>query len=1065
MYEPTAATALRPWETPELTGVNRLPGRATLLPYASTEAARAQTQPRMLLLDGNWAFRLVDRPEDTPADFADPDLDLDLDVASWDTVAVPGNWTMQGHGRPQYTNVQMPFAPNRPPHVPAHNPTGLYRTTFTLPDDWSGGRVVLHVGGAISVSSIWLNGVAVGIGKDSRLPSEYLVNHALQPGRNTLAIQVIQWSDASYIEDQDQWWQAGIHRSVYLYATAPTHLADVAVRAGYDHQSGRGSLSVDVSVGDLPGPGWRVVAHLDGPGRQDALDTPLGGEPALRVGDTPGLGRVELTASLPKVAPWSAEEPNLYTVIVSLLDPDGHEVEATRTHAGFRTVEIRDRELLVNGQAVYIRGVNRHEHHDRFGSAVPRETVRRDVAVLKAFNVNAVRTSHYPPDPYFLELADIHGLYVIDEANIEAHANYSTLCDDPRYQAAFVDRISRMVLRDRNHPCIIAWSLGNETGYGANHDTAAAWVRRVDPTRVVHYEGAIAADWSSGHASTDLICPMYPSIDAIVDWARTTTDHRPLIMCEYAHAMGNSCGNLADYWHAIESHHGLQGGFIWEMLDHGILKSPGDPRPGFSSGDAPAHWAYGGDFDDEPHDGNFVCDGLFWPDRTPHPAMWEVKRLFQPFDADLPDPELAEAGRLRIWNKYDFRDLSHLQVSWTVLVDGTPVETGTLRRLSTPPCSAEVLSLPWGMPSLEPGQEAFVHLRFVDTREVPLLGSGHEVGWVELPLAAGAPTSDGPTGTPRSTPAALSVEESEAGWTIHGGTVDVAVRRSDGALTCWRVDGIDLLATGPGLNAWRAPTDNDGIRDSTNPWHTERQVLYRWLDAGLDRLVSHVQRVEVEKRPDGGIRVGRTERFHPRGSDDGIGHELRLDVNPDGSVGVAHRFDVDPGLPDLPRIGAIMTVPEGFTQLEWLGRGPHESYVDRKVGAALGRWQGSVEEQYVPYILPQEHGNKTDVRWLAVRRGDGVGFAVSAPTPVEARVSQYSDQTLTDARHTTDVAPDAEAQLTIDVRQRGLGGASCGPDTLERYRIPSGTTYELHYRLIPVRPADDPAVLHRRLLS
>ena len=1054
----TATSALRVWESPELTGVNRLPGRASLLPYRSADDARTQTGARVLSLDGDWAFQLVDRPDDTPADFAD----ADLDTSSWDTVAVPGNWTMQGHGRPQYTNVQMPFAPNRPPVVPEHNPTGLYRTAFTLPDDWAGSRVVLHVGGAVSVSSIWVNGTPVGIGKDSRLPSEYAVNSALRPGRNTLAVQVIQWSDASYIEDQDQWWQAGIHRSVYLYATAPTHLADVAVDAGYDHTTGDGSLAVEVRVGDLPGPGWTVHATLDDPQGATAHGAPLTAEPALLAGDPPDTGVATLRADLPAVQPWSAEVPDLYTLVVSLRDAEGHEVEATRTRVGFRTVEIRDRELLVNGRPVYIRGVNRHEHHDTFGSAVPRETVRQDVAVLKAFNVNAVRTSHYPPDPYFLELADTYGLYVVDEADIEAHANYDTLCDDPRYQAAFLDRVSRMVLRDRNHPSIIAWSLGNETGYGSNHDAAAAWVRRVDPSRVVHYEGAIAPDWSAGHASSDLICPMYPSIDRIVEWATTTTDHRPLIMCEYAHAMGNSCGNLADYWQAIESHHGLQGGFIWEMLDHGILKSPGDRRPGFSSGAQPAYWAYGGDFGDEPNDGNFVCDGLFWPDRTPHPAMWEAKRLFQPFDAELLDPELSEAGRLRIHNKYDFRDLSHLRVTWSLEVDGTVVDSGTLRPLSTPPCTAEDLSAPWSVPALDAGQEASVLLRFVDPNDVPLVGAAHELGWVQLPLVTP------PVAVPVTSPALRATAAAELSFdkdngTIRGDGLEVTVDAGSGALRDWRVNGVDLLATGPRPNAWRAPTDNDGVRRSRDRWHTERQAYFRWLDAGLDSLVTASVTLDGERDESGRIVLAQNELLRAKDHDHGIRHGATITVDADGSIVAAHRFEVDAELPDLPRIGVVMRVPAGFEQVEWFGRGPHESYVDRRAGAAVGRWRGSIDEQYVPYILPQEHGNKTDVRWLALRRDDGVGLLVSAPLPVEANVSHYSAETLGSAPHTSNLVRDDEAHLTIDVRQRGLGGASCGPDTLERYQVASGRTYELTYRLVPLRPGDDPAAVHRSL--
>lgn len=1067
-------TAVRPWETPELTGINRLPGRATLLPYRTADDARARERADVLSLDGDWAFQLVDRPEDTPADFAAPDVD----DSAWGTVAVPGNWTMQGYGRPQYTNVQMPFAPNRPPHVPERNPTGLYRTRFELPREWAGRRLVLHVGGAISVSSVWLNGQPVGLGKDSRLPSEYDVTSVVRPGTNTLAVQVIQWSDASYIEDQDQWWQAGIHRSVYLYATESTYLHDVAVTAGYDHETGAGTLAILTTVGGLPGPGWQVVATLDGPDGEPALAEPLTGQPMLRAGDPPRFGQVRLETSLPSVRPWSAEVPTLYTVVVSLLDPDGREVEATSVRTGFRTIEIRDRQLLVNGKAVTIRGVNRHEHHDRYGSAVPLETVRRDVEVLKAFNVNAVRTSHYPPDPAFLDLADAYGLYVIDEANIEAHANYSTLCDDPRYQAAFLDRVSRMVLRDRNHPSIIAWSLGNESGYGPNHDAAAAWVRRVDPSRVLHYEGAIAADWSGGHASTDLVCPMYPSIDRIVEWATTTTDHRPLIMCEYAHAMGNSCGNLADYWAAIESHHGLQGGFVWEMLDHGIA---------VTAEDGTSYWAYGGDFGDEPHDGNFVCDGLFWPDRRPHPAMWEVKRLYQPFDAELVNAQggvvdaegkpasTAGAARLRIRNKYDFRDLGHLRVTWTVTVDGSVVAYGTLPYLTVPAGRSEEVAIPWQLPELAPRQEAHVLLRFVADAE-PLLGEGHEVGWVQLALGVGAEpaapsVAPSPTTTKTSgTTGPLAVEESESGWTIRGDRVEVVVDRADGVLTAWRVDGVDLLARGPIPNAWRAPTDNDGIRTATHEGHRRYQAYFRWVDAGLDRLTSRLERLTVEPSTESStttsvdkdrVVITWSERLCAPDREHGIGHQARLIVAVDGSLHAEHRFEVDGELPDLPRIGVVATVPAGFEDLEWFGRGPHENYVDRKAGAALGRWISTVDDQYVPYILPQEHGNKTDVRWMALRREDGVGVLVSAPTPVEAKASHYSDATLGSAWHTTDLVRDDVTYLFIDVRQRGLGGASCGPDTLERYRVPSGTTYELRYRLLPLRAGDDPAPLHR----
>lgn len=1037
---------LRYWENPEFTGANRLRTRATLLPYATTDAARDQADARTLSLDGDWAFQLCGRPEETPDDFAAPELD----DSGWDRVAVPGNFTMQGYGAPHYTNIKMPFY-NRPPYVPDENPTGLYRTRFTVPSDWTGQRVVLRIGAATSVSAVWVNGTPVGIAKDSRLPSEYDVTSVLRTGENVLAVQVIKWSDASYIEDQDQWWQAGINRSVYVYATPHTYLADVAATTGYDHETGTGRLEVRVAVGELPGEGWKVVTRLESAGGSAVLAEPLEGTPKLPDGQHPGLGLADVGVDLPGIAPWSAEVPNLYTLLVTLLDPEGNEVEATRTRIGFRTIRIQRRELLVNGKPVYIRGVNRHEHHDRLGTAVPRETVLKDVEVLKAFNFNAVRTSHYPPDPYFLDLADEYGLYVIDEANIESHDNSDSLCADPRYQAAFLDRVSRMVLRDRNHPSIISWSLGNESGYGVNHDAAAAWVRRVDPSRPLHYERAAAlTDWAGAHLATDMICPMYPSIESIVNWAKKTADNRPLIMCEYAHAMGNSCGNLADYWEAIESHHGLQGGFIWEMLDHGIVKQTEDGRE---------YWGYGGDFGDEPNDSNFVCDGLVWPDRTPHPAMWEAKRLFQPFDADLDD------GSLRIRNKYDFRDLSHLSVSWEVRVDGRLVESGDLSTLDTAPDESTTMDVPWSTPDLANGQEAFVLLRFVDPSDLPLLGSGHEIGWVQLSLGSAPVTSTSPDSA--TTQGGLTLDEDGDRYVVRGDRVEVVVRKADGGLFSWQVDGNQLLSEGPAPTLWRAPTDNDGIRGTTEPWRIEHQTLGKWQRAGLNRMSPVSIELSANADQDGQVTLSRTTGFAPAADDNyletkaGYRYQERLTVSADGSIEAHHRFEIDAELPELPRVGVIAKLPAGFEQVEWFGRGPHENYIDRKVGSAVDRWQGTVDEQHVPYILPQENGNKTDVRWLAVRRADGVGVLMSAQPLVEAKATHYSDETLSNAWHTTDLVRDDDTLLAIDVQQRGLGGASCGPDTLQEYRIPSGAEYELRYRLLPLGPDDDPARLHR----
>ncbi len=1051
----TAKGALVPWMNPECTGINRLPGRATLLPYATPQDALAGAKPLVQSLDGQWRFRLVDRVEDTPAAFARPGFD----AAAWKTIEVPGNWTMQGFGLPHYTNVRMPFAPCVPPAVPEANPTGLYQTTFTVPKAWSKRRVVLHFGGVESCFSVWVNGQAIGFGKDSRLPSEFDITSALVAGDNTLAVQVIKWSDASYIEDQDHWWQAGIYRHVFIYSTAASHIHDVYAKAAYDHASGAGTLDVEVRGGGLIAKGWKAEAQLYDARGKAVLKKPLSAEvPHDLFGHTGQREPIAvLQAQIPKVAAWNAETPTLYTLVVTLRDAAGEVVEATRTRVGFRTIKIAARELLVNGKMVYIRGVNRHDHHDRTGKFVDRATMLRDVQVLKQFNFNAVRCSHYPNDPHWLDLCDEHGLYVIDETNLECHHHYSMLTHDPRYTLAFVDRGSRMVLRDRNHPSIIMWSLGNESGYGPNHDAMAGWMRHADPTRPIHYEGAICganSAWERGHAGTDVVCPMYPSIADIVKWAKETKDWRPLIMCEYAHAMGNSCGNLKEYWEAIESHPGLQGGFIWEMLDHGIRKTDEQGRE---------FWAYGGDFGDVPNDVNFCCDGLVWPDRTPHPTMWECKKLFQPVAIEAAD--LANR-QVTIRSKYDFITLTHLAGAWELSVDGTVVERGNLPKLELKPGEQRTIQVPCRARQLEPGQECHLTLRFTDRRNLPLLGKAFEVavGQFVLPASSmGARMSASSTRAQQRT--ALRVEDDRRGLRILGDQIEIAIDRATARMSVWHVGGVDLLSAGPLATMWRAPTDNDGIKawdmvkGKEGHW---KKPLSKWMDAGFDALTHRVESLSAKATADGGVRVNArllswgTDRKQP------LTEAMEMIVSSDGAIAVEHRFTVAKGLPDLPRLGVALTVPAGFEDLSWFGNGPHESYCDRKSGTLVGRWESTVDAQYVPYVMPQEHGNKTEIRWLALRRGDGRGILVSADGLIEGKATHFSDEVQTKAFHTTDLVRSDQVHLYLDVRQRGVGGASCGPDTLEQYRVNPGS-YRLAYRLAPLAAGEDAAVAHRRL--
>ena len=985
-------TALDFWRDPGCTGVNRLRGRADILPLDAD---------RIIDLDGDWQFRLVNRPEATPTGFIDPDLN----DSAWDRIAVPGCFDMQGHGRPHYTNVQMPYD-CRPPTVPVENPTGLYRRHFQVPNDRSGARLILRFGAIESLGAIWLNGSPVGIAKDSRMQSEFDVTDLVCDGDNVLAVQVLTWSEANFIEDQDHWWHAGIPRSVRLLVLPTVHIEDVFVRGDYDPTSGGGQLQLQIRVHGLPAAGWQVRVRLQGPDGQS--DCPiLTGELPFFDGCRPHgrkvqLGVARLQADLAQVRAWSHEDPVRSVVELELLDPAGDVVDGSRVHTGFRRVEISDRQLLINGSAVLIKGVNRHEHDDVHGRALSRERMRQDVLVLKRHHVNAVRTSHYPPDPYFLELCDEHGLYVIDEADIETHHYYDELCTDSQWTEAFLDRGMRMVLRDRNHVSVIAWSLGNESGYGPNHDAMAGWIRHEDPSRLLHYEGAISGNWSGGRLATDLICPMYPAIEHLVNWAlEPSDDPRPMIMCEFLHAMGNAGGSASDYWAAIETYHGLQGGFIWEMIDHGIKQR---------AADGSEYWAYGGDFGDTPNDVNFVCDGLFWPDRQPHPSMLELARLWQPVAVELLD---GAGPSIAISNKQYFSDTADFRYRWRLLADGESVAEADLSVPVILPGARQSVPVPIGTICEYAGKELHLEVQvFAPEREWRAGDEPLVVQQVTLPAI------------PSIEPAAPS-----------GVVITVA---DNGAVTAGEVT---VFVGWPQLCCWRAPVDNDGLklkhwsREPLSGNFYQDRPLRRWLVAGLDEAQERFETIETGD----GIAVwcsalpGIVQAEH------------RWQQVAPGHIRCQHRFEL--AYDDPPRIGLQLVLPPGFEQLEWFGLGPHETYVDRRASGLIGRWRSRVSEQYVPYIMPQEHGHHIDTRWLRLTSDQGVSILIRAHAALAFNVSHFSPMDLTRARHTHELEPRPETYLHLDIAQRGLGNRACGPDVLERYQIKPGT-YQLGFDLI-----------------
>ena len=961
-----------PWADPELVAHHRLPMRTPTVAHPTERDALSkgrEDSPWWMSLNGTWFAKRWAHPGQVPASAAES-----ADTSGWTEVAVPGNWTLQGLGDlPQYTNIVMPW-PELPPHLPEEIPTVVHRRRVTLPNGWKGRRVILHVGGAESVHGAWVNGAFAGWGTDSSLPSEYDITEHLRAGENDIVLVVCRWSAQSYLEDQDQWWMAGLHREVFLHARAEVHLDDVRVHASIESATMRGltakgsvDLSVRLGVASTTGlrRGWSLRWHLRGPDGE-----PIGQPRTCRVRtDTQayvfgGFG-VQDTFAPGRVSTWSAESPTLHSIVVTLVDPDGMDVESVVVRTGFRSVEVRDRSLLVNGRRVIIRGVNRHDHSPENGKAVTPDEMWADLLAMKRHNINAVRCSHYPNDPRLLDMCDELGLYVIDEANAESHAHNTSLWRDSRFHSSWLARVSRMVERDRNHPSVIIWSLGNEAGYGPIHDTVASWVRANDPSRPLHYEPAVFhTNWvDGGLTASDIVCPMYSPIDAVVSYGRAGKGTRPLIMCEFSHAMGNSNGSLADYVHAFETVPGLQGGFVWEWKDHGLRQTLPDGR---------VRLAYGGQFGDEPNDSNFVADGLMHADMTPHPAMRELAWVHRPVSVDLRGR--GSNRRLVVANRRHFTGLDDLVGEWVLLVEGETTKRGSIRpRIS--PGEEKELDLPCEVPSKG---EAFLRVVWRTREETPWSPAGHDVSWDEIALT--------PARAKRSAPQVSSV-------------IVAPVRDIE-----------------PRLTLWRPPTDNDGMKLAPHLWPMFGKSLGRWIDQKIDSA----------------------------DPEDLVRHSHKVTVRPDGSVLHSHIVVVPRALEDLPRIGVRFDLPVGHDRVRWYGEGPDECYPDRRGAALTGVWEGSPDQ--LPYLVPQEHGLRTNCRWMEFPSSDGGDTlrvtAIGSPLHMSALL--HTPEDLYAAPEQGLVPRRDRLTVHIDVAHRGLGTASCGPDTLPAHRIAAGR-YEFAY--------------------
>lgn len=1016
--------------------------------------------PFVKSLSGYWKFILAPSPTDVPMNF----YDIAFGDSTWENLPVPSNWQMHGFDRPIYTNIIYPF-PVAPPHVPTNNPTGCYRTNFEIPTAWEGRRILLHFEAVDSAFFAWINGVPVGYSQDSRLPAEFEITDYCYPcgsdKKNVLAVEVFRWSDGSYLEDQDHWWLSGIHRDVLLFAKPQVFIADYFFKSTLGETFSYADIQVEVKIdysressNENILSNFSVEADVFDTGRSydsdENIDLLSCNVAHLKLNPPSkaslGFHGYVLVGKLERPKLWSAERPHLYTLVITLKDAAGSVVDCESCQVGIRQISKAPKQLLVNGHPVIIRGVNRHEHHPRIGKTNIESCMIKDLVLMKQNNINAVRNSHYPQHPRWYELCDLFGMYMIDEANIETHGfdlsrHVKHPTQEPRWLSSMMDRVVNMVERDKNHACIIAWSLGNEASYGPNHGAMAGWIRGKDPSRVLHYEGG-----GSRTSSTDIVCPMYMHVWDIVKIANDPAETRPLILCEYSHAMGNSNGNIHEYWEAIDSTFGLQGGFIWDWADQGLLKE---------GADGSKHWAYGGDFGDTPNDLNFCLNGIIWPDRTPHPAIHEVKHVYQPIKV------LLKESILKITNAHFYENTEFMEFSWSLNGDGEELGSGNFPLPPIEPQNSYELkweSGPWySLWNSSFAAEIYLTITTRLLKSTRWVEAGHTISSTQVQLPV---KNERIPHVIKVTDAAFLVETiGDLVRVSRKNAWEINLNNQTGYIESWKVEGITVMNKGISPCFWRAPTDNDkgGHEDS---------YFTKWKAVNLGNLFFHAGSCAVQKMTINLIKVAVTYIGVPRATENSSFESKKSNalVKVDilytiyGSGDVIMECNVEPSndIPPLPRIGVEFHLDKSMDQIKWYGRGPFECYPDRKEAAHVGIYEHNVDDMHVPYIVPGECGGRADVRWVTFRNKDDVGIYASmygTSSPMQMSASYYSTAELERATHNEELIKGEDIEVHLDHKHMGLGGDdSWSPCVHDKYLVPA-TPYSFSIRFSPITKA------------
>ncbi len=1000
-----------PWLDETITEENRLPMHTDFVTFPNaTEISNIdwRESSAYMSLNGSWKFKWANSPSELPANFEA----LTYDDRNWDNFQVPANWELNGYGFPMYTTSGFEFTyligkPN-PPVVPMNfNPTAVYRRQVAIPENWNGRPVILHIGAAKSNLSVWVNGQYVGYGEDSKLPSEFEVTKYLRKGKNLITMRVMRWGVANYLEDQDMWRLSGITRDCYLTVREPIHVSDIQLSPTVNDSFDQGILKTRLILNQVSKSDLTAEIALY---RNDRLitreSTQLRGQ------------EMNMAMHIDRPALWSAEQPNLYQVIVTLKDYKGKIIEVIPQRVGFRRVEIKDGQLLVNGKAILIKGINRHETDPVTGHVISKEAMLRDVQLMKKFNINSVRTSHYPNTEYWLQLCDQYGLYVVDEANIESHGmGYDlsyTMANRPTWEKAHVARAERLIQRDRNHPSVIIWSMGNEAGNGYNFYRTYLRMKELDQSRPVQYEravnnyGELRFDWN-----TDLIVPMYASPSAMKNYAaRNPKPQRPFIQCEYAHAMGNSLGNFKDYWDIIRANKGIfQGGYIWDFVDQCFIKIN-------AKGDTV--YTYGGDYEPKEAitDWNYASKGIFYANRTPYPHAWEMKKVYQDIHSVLLSDKTVQ-----IYNERFFTGLENVELQWELVVDGKNVQSGLINNLKVLPQESVKISIPYETDL--PG-EKFLNLTYRLKKADALLPIRHIVATEQLSL--------GGVFQPNTTILAngkINTERKKGNLIVAAKQLLIEFDLKSGWLTKYNYKGQDFIDEQSlfKANFWRAPNDNDFGANTPEKLKSWKQVT------------DSIDLLEIKSEF-----VDNLAYIHATYKMPQVYGQLKMVycINQSGEMRISQVFkaDTSKNVAVLPRFGMQWITPPGFDEINYYGRGPEENYIDRNFSSHIGFYQQTVDQQYFPYVMPQETGNKTDVRWMELKNKHGRGLLFTADSTFSMSALHYFDRDLDDGpkrrqRHAADLVKRKQTQINIDFRQMGVGGInSWGAWPIKEYTLP-----------------------------